>query len=314
LALNDDCEDKAAGLTTHHADSRLSVRIPRTGPYYLYLGDGQQQGGDAYSYRLHVGPRRPDFELRVVPSSVNARAGTTVPITVHALRKDGFDGEILLGLMDSPAGFTLSGGRIPAGQQVVRATLTVPPEAMNPMSLVLAGQAVIERRTVSRLAVPADDMMQAFIYRHLVPAEDFQVAVTGTPRRSSAIGVLTTRPVRIPVGGTARIPVAIPTRSFFGEIQLELSNPPAGLSIESVSMGRRGSVLVLRSDADQVQRGLEGNLIVNVFAGKTEDDSGKGKEQRKKRRILLSALPAIPFEIAGHHPASVHRNTAGTTP
>jgi hypothetical protein len=55
---------------------------------------------------------------------------------------------------------------------------------------------------------------------------------------------------------------------------------------------------VFRSEADEVEPGLKGNLIVNVFAEKAGEDSGKGKEQRKKRRILLSALPAIPFEIS----------------
>ena len=185
LSLSDDYEDKASGLTTHHADSQISARISNPGLYYIHLGDAQQQGGDAYSYRLRIAPRRPDFRLHVVPSNVNARAGTTVPITVHAMRKDGFDGDIMLALKDAPTGFTLAGGRIPAGQDAIRATLTVPPEAMNPVPLSLAGQAVIQRRTVTRLAVPADDMMQAFIYRHLVPAEDLQVAVTGTPRRSA---------------------------------------------------------------------------------------------------------------------------------
>lgn len=300
VAMNDDYEDKTAGLTTHHADSRLSAIIQRSGHYYLYLGDGQQQGGEAYSYRVHLRPLRPDFELRVVPSSVNARAGTTVPITVHAMRKDGFDGDIVLGLHESPPGFVLSGGRIPAGCDILRATLTVPSEATSPISLSLAGQAFIQRRTVTRLADPADDMMQAFIYRHLVPAEDFQVAVTGTARRSRIMGVLTRRPVSIPVSGTVKVPVIIPTRSFFGEIQVELDDPPAGLSIESVALGRQGSWIVLRSEAEEIESGLKGNLIANVFAAKTGEDSGKGKEQRKRRRILLSALPAIPFEIAGH--------------
>jgi hypothetical protein len=299
LALNDDFEDKTSGLTTHHADSRLSATIPEDGLYYLYLGDSQQQGGDAHSYRLRIGAAQPDFELRVVPSSVNARAGTTVPITVHAMRKDGFDGEILLSLQDSPPGFTLSGGRIPSAEDLVRATLTVPAEAMEPTSISVAGQAVIDSRTVTHLAVPADDMMQAFIYRHLVPAESLQVAVTGTPRRSSGMHVLTSEPVRIPIGGTSKVPIDIPTRSFFGAIQLELGNPPEGLSIESVSLDSEGSTIILLSEAGKIEPGLQGNLIVNVFAAKTGDDSGKGKEQRKKRRILLSALPAIPFEIVG---------------
>jgi hypothetical protein len=71
-----------------------------------------------------------------------------------------------------------------------------------------------------------------------------------------------------------------------------------GLSIESVSLTDRAVQSLLRSKGNEIERGLKGNLIVNVFAGKTGEDSGKGKEQRKKRRILLSALPAIPFEIS----------------
>ena len=99
---------------------------PSAGTYYLHLYDAQNQGGPEYAYRLRISPPRPDFELRVVPSSVNARAGTAVPITVHALRRDGFDGPIDLELKDAPAGFSLSGAKIPAGQAKVRLTLTVP--------------------------------------------------------------------------------------------------------------------------------------------------------------------------------------------
>ena len=36
---------------------------------------------------------RPDFELRVVPSAINAVSWKLKPVTVFALRKDGFDGE-----------------------------------------------------------------------------------------------------------------------------------------------------------------------------------------------------------------------------
>ena len=62
-----------------------------------------------------------------MPSSINVRAGASVPLTVYALRKDGFSGEIALALKDAPAGFALSGGRVPAEQDQVRLTLTVPP-------------------------------------------------------------------------------------------------------------------------------------------------------------------------------------------
>ncbi len=178
LAFNDDHEDKGAGLTTHRADSLLSITLPANGTYYLALGDAQHKGGPAYGYRLRISPPQPDFELRVVPSSVNVRAGAAVSLTVYALRKDGFSDEIALTLKDAPSGFTLSGGKVPAGQDQAKVTLKVPPTpTKEPVSLHLEGRAIIQGREVVRPAVPADDMMQAFFYRHLVPAKDLKVAV-----------------------------------------------------------------------------------------------------------------------------------------
>ncbi len=178
LAVNDDYEDKGAGLTTHHADSYISTILPANGTYYIHLGDAQQKGGAAYSYRLRISPPQPDFELRVVPSSINARVRSTVPITVYALRKDGFSDDITVVLRDAPSGFNLSGGRVPAKQDQVKLTLKVPPTpTKESISLRLEGRAVIGGREVVRPAIPADDMMQAFIYHHLVPAKDLKVAV-----------------------------------------------------------------------------------------------------------------------------------------
>jgi hypothetical protein len=190
LAFNDDHEDKGAGLTTHHADSLLRTALPADGTYYLHISDAQHKGGEVYGYRLRISPPRPDFELRVVPSTINARAGATVPITVYALRKDGFSGEIALALKDAPSGFALSGGRVPADKDQVNLSLKTPPTSTKePVSLCLEGRAVIEGREIVRQAVPADDMMQAFFYRHLVPAKDLKVAVIGRaspPRQGPA--------------------------------------------------------------------------------------------------------------------------------
>jgi len=178
LAANDDYEDKGAGLTTHQADSRLRATLPANGTYYLYIGDAQHKGGESYAYRLRISLPQPDFELRVVPSSINARAGATVPVTVYALRKDGFSNDIAMTLKDAPRGFTLSGGRVPANQDQVRLTLKVPPmPSKEPISLSLEGRAMIQGREVVRPAVPAEDMMQAFFYRHLVPAKELKIAV-----------------------------------------------------------------------------------------------------------------------------------------
>ena len=310
LAANDDHEDKGAGLTTHHADSRLSVTIPADGTYSLRLGDTQNQGGSAYAYRLRISPNRPDFELRVVPSSINARAGETVPITVYALRRDGFSDEITLELKEAPRGFTLGGGWIPAGQDKVRLTLTVPPfPSEKPLKLRLEGRALIEGSEIRRSAVPAEDMMQAFIYRHLVPAKDLVVAVTGRGWSGNAAnfrgkGQFAAAPkpfvnelVKLPAGGTARVQMPSRAGAILDQIQLSLSDPPEGITVEKVPSGQGTVAVLLRADAAKVKPGLKGNLIVNVFVERTF--AGQSGKKSNTRRIPLGTLPAIPFEIVG---------------
>lgn len=301
LAANDDCEDKGAGLATHHADSHLCLTLPADGTYYLHLSDAQNKGGTAYGYRLRVSPPRPDFELRVVPSSLNTRAGATVPVTVYALRKDGFNDDIRLALKDAPAGFTLSGGWVPAHQDQVVVTLTVPPTPTEePVTLLLEGRAVVQGREIVRPVVPADDMMQAFFYRHLVPAREFEVVVGGRGGFRGPVSVVGETPVRIPAGGTARVQIVAPGNRLAAQVRLELSEPPEGITIQKVISSREGAEIVLQSDASQARPGLKGNLIVNVLRAGSQA-SGGGRAQTNRRLPSLGALPAIPFEIVEPH-------------
>ena len=295
LAANDDHEDKGAGLTTHHADSRLSATLPSDGVYYLRLGDTQNQGGPAYAYRLRISPDRPDFALRIVPSSITARPGSTVPLTVHALRKDGFDQDIALQLKDPPPGYTLSGAWVPAGQDSVRLTLTVPWDAEGePFELNLEGIATIDGQEVRRPAVAAEDMMQAFIYRHLVPSQGLVLAVSGRPMAPTRL--LDETPIKLLAGSTTKVRFFLRNRQLANQLQLTLSEPPDGISIKNVSPTPQGIAVALHADAEKVKSGLKGNLLVEAFikrAAKRKD----GKPRGGKRRVPLGPLPAIPFEI-----------------
>lgn len=296
LATNDDHEDKAAGLHTHHADSILRATLPTDGIYYIHLSDAQRQGGAEYAYRLRISPPRPDFELRVTPSSPSARGGN-VPLTVHVLRKDGFSGEIDLALKDAPAGFTLKGAKVPANQDQVRLTLSVPPSQFDePLTLRLEGHAKIGDREIVRPAVPAEDMMQAFAYRHLVPSKELMVLASGGGLSRTGIKILTPTPLRIPAGGAARIRVAIPTNTFRGKVQLELSNPPKGISIRETSPIREGTEIVLQADATLAKPGLKGNLIIQALVERTPL-FGTDKGSANRRPTPMGTLPAIPFEI-----------------
>jgi hypothetical protein len=178
LAWNDDREDLGSGLNTHHADSYLLARLPADGTYSVQLGDTARNAGDEFAYRLRLGEAQPDFALRVVPSSVSLRSKSSAQISVHAIRKDGFTGPIKLSLKNPPPGFSASPASISGTQEVVRLTLkTTLVETTEPVNLTIAGSARIGEDEVSHEAVPAEDRMQAFLWRHLVPAAELKALV-----------------------------------------------------------------------------------------------------------------------------------------
>ena len=303
LVINDDTEDKGSGLVTHHADSQLQLSLPGTGAFYIHLGDTQKKGGQGYTYRLRVSARRPDFDLRVVPSGINARPGSVVPLTVYALRRDGFNEDIRLELLDPPPGFALSGGWVPANEESEELTLTIPPNTKEDLYVLrLVGRAEIKGREIVRTVVPADDMMQAFIYHHLVPAEELLVSVSGKAlvragMRRAGKAVSPEESLRIPSGGTVRYQLPIPNRPNLNDVQVELSNPPDGITILRMIRGLGGLVMLFSADAEMAKPGLKGNLVLNVFVERTVP--GRNGKPGSKRKVPVGTFPAIPFEVVG---------------
>jgi hypothetical protein len=301
LMINDDFEDIGAGLTTHHADSQLHVTLPADGSFFIHVGDTQKKGGLAYAYRLRVSARRPDFELRVVPSTVSARPGSTIPVTVHALRRDGFDQDVKLSLKEPANGFAISGGWVPADQNKVQITLTVPADAREePYVVQLEGRADMRGRELVRPAIPAENMMQAFIYFHLVPAENLLVYVTGKapPKAMVAAGQEQKSPenlLKIPAGGMVRYPLPIPNRRNVSDVGVELSEPPPGITLVRVIREPTGLVMLVAADAEMAKPGLQGNLILNVYAERMVP--GRNGRPGTKRRVPVGTFPAVPFEV-----------------
>ncbi|MGD0389629.1 MAG: PPC domain-containing protein [Tepidisphaeraceae bacterium] len=188
LAVNDDFDDKAAGLVTHQADSYLTATLPTDGTWYVHLRDVQGQGGPEYAYRLRIGHPRPDYQLLLEPSSISVRAGESAEVTVHAIRRDGFCGPIRLAMTGDSRGFRLPGAVIPAKQDKAQFKLLAPAWTSDqPVRLHLEGHATIGGQDVSRPVVPSDDMMQAFAYWHLVPAEELIAMVQPSRARPDQI-------------------------------------------------------------------------------------------------------------------------------
>jgi hypothetical protein len=160
----------------------------------------------------------------------------------------------------------------------------------------MEGRATIAGREVVHPAVPAEDMMQAFEYRHLVPTEELKVAVGGKPVGRGILRILGKTPIKIPAGGTASVQIDAPPRVFSERLRLVVTEPAEGISVKTVSPSPQGTEIVLESDAAKMKPGQKGNLIV-VASAKGVAAPGKGKPKSPLRAVPVATLPAIPFEI-----------------
>ena len=303
IAFNDDFDDKGSALLTHNADSYLTFTAPATGRYYIHLSDSQRKGGPEYGYRLRISQPRPDFALRIVPSCINARPGVVVPVTVYALRKDGFSGDIRLELKDAPEGFLLSGGVIPAGQDKVTATVTFPPNPLEkPVNLTVKGQATINRLSIVHPAVPADDMIQAFMYHHLVPASELLAVNMGTggpSRGKPPFTVVGSTPMELLKDRTGKVVLSCKLRPFdVSRTHLEVSEPSEGITVEGLAAVPEGIAITFRADTTKIKPGQAGNLLIEVFNEYLAP--AKDGKPAEKKSWPGGYLPAIPFKVVEH--------------
>lgn len=216
LAYNDDAEDPLAGTNTHDADSYLSLKLPAAGTYYVHVGDTARAGGEEYGYRLRIGPPRPDFALFAVPSSaaMSLKGGANIP--VQLVRKDGFTGPVKVAIKAPSPGFVASPMTISGTQSLTRLWVrTTLPESRQPVALVVEGRAKIGDREVVHAVVPAEDRMQAFLWRHIVPAESALNVVVFSPtyqplakrvRRAPVPRPVEPKPAAVSADGTAAKP------------------------------------------------------------------------------------------------------------
>jgi len=298
LAFNDDYEDKAAGLLTQSADSHLTFTAPADGLYYIHMGDVLGKGGREYAYRLRISEPMPDYALFITPSAINGHAGASVPVTVQAVRRDGFSGDISISFKDASTGFTLDGGKIPSGQDKVRATLTFPQTMPGkPVFLALEGHASITGRDITHPVQPAEDMIQAFMYHHLVPADELIAMAPAAPIGKPPMKVVSPGPMQLTAGGSGQAVLSVAGRAPFkiANTRLQLNEAPDGISVGDISATANGAAISFKADAAKVQPGLKGNFIIEAFL-ETTPPPVKGKPSESKLSSI-GFLPAIPFEI-----------------
>jgi hypothetical protein len=139
-------------------------------------------------------------------------------------------------------------------------------------------------------------MMQAFIYRHLIPSHEFLVAVRGGGRPGPPVELAGNGPVQIPVGGAAQVRVLTPPNPKLKDVKFELREPPDGISIDGIEVESSGVSFNIKAAPDIVKPGLEDNLIVEAFVEPSPPPKDvKGPKQ--PQRVSAGVLPAIPIEI-----------------
>lgn len=306
IAFNDDFVDATQAMQTHHADSQLIARVPAQ-KTYLHITDAQQNGGPEFAYRLSLNAPQPDYELRVTPSSIMARAGQTVPITVFAMRHEGFREDIQVALVDPPAGFDLAGGVIPGSADQASMTLTMPRQtSTEPIILEMEGSAKQRSsgRAMVRPAIPAENMMQAFIWNTLVPVENWNVVVSKKQAAKLPFKVLMPAPrITLPSAGSFVLPVAPIAKDVRGDqLSLQVIEPSQGISAAIITNPMGAYAIELTVDEEQVERGLRGNLLMTltreVMPEATSPDSNEAAPTAKPWSTNYGLLPAIPFEIS----------------
>ena len=269
LASNDDWEDRSTGLLTHHADSRIDVVLPDSGTYFIRLDDVQGNGGDRFAYRLLIGGQQPDFQLRVVPSSLRIPRQGAAIATVHAIRSGGFTGPVRLSVSGAPPGLELERAVIPEGADSVQLTIKASQRAEEQIvPLEIEGTARPVAQAVSRRAEPSEDMMQAFLYRHLVMSSHLLVQIVKPDPVTVTLtlpkdGVIRTRP------GAEIALTAMVTRTAEVQqagVRLTLSDPPEWLTLGTASIGRQGGSEVVLKISPNAEPGQSATVVLNGSA------------------------------------------------
>jgi hypothetical protein len=287
LAENDDFVDPDHPLVLHHSDSRLTFTFPAAGDYLLRLRDTQGKGGAEYAYRLVVAPPKPDCVLRLVPDMQRVAKGDSVAVTVTADRRDGFGGEVNLAVQNLPPGFVSSDAIIPAGQAQAKLTITAPPDApLNVFSPAIVGTGTLNNQPFTRTAGGAEDVMQAFSYRHVVPTKEFVVAVIET----SLFGLSTDAPpkdgLQVKQGAEAKVLVKA-TRKDGAKFPINLAvvDAPAGITVKTDPIpADKNELPITISVPKQAPVGWKVNVILS-------GTMSTGKETATR------TAPAIPIKI-----------------
>ncbi len=251
------------------ADPLGKLEIKEDGVYRLQLRDlfGGTRSEARHVYRLIIRKPAPDFALaawalhmnlrngdrNALSKPISLRAGATTALEVVVVRRDGFDGEIDLGMSDLPEGVSACGLKIPAGKSVGTLLISASESASAAHGVAkIFGRARIDGKTVTRpcrlasMVWPVKDASQEIPNPRLVA--DVPVSVSRSEGAPVTIAAAENKVWEVKAGDKLAIPLKVTWRSEFTGAAIKLTPMGAdfrGVQAVDIPLKAAGSEVVL---------------------------------------------------------------------
>ena len=302
LAWNDDYEWLNIGIKTHHSDSYILFELPSDGKYFIKVSETQAKGGENFDYQLRIDKPKPDFTVFMTPSALNGMSVASVPIRLEIFRKDGFKDAVDVVVKKGPRGLTLHGAHIPKGVNKIDITISAPRKVKPGLyDITLAAEAQINKKWIKNDVVPTDEIMQAFLYTHLVPTKQATFNII----RKGWLPVKPALPMKIALypGGVHEFKLLDYQHKNrrkkireCKELLFQLLSPPKGVTLVKTGYNNKHYLLYLKVAKNA--KPWQGNLIIECIE--------KGIRKRKGQTdrpytYSIGYLPAIPLKIMPLH-------------
>lgn len=158
------------GEYVQYVDPYIALELPVSGTYKVVFSERTQKGGKDYQYWIRIGKPQPDFTVYSSLSAINFSADGWARVKFYVDRKNGFTNDVRIVSED-----------IAIDDPMIRTNLTDKVVVFHrkdalpahPVPTKIYAEAQVNGQTIRRQVIPAEEMMQAFAYNHLVPAESF---------------------------------------------------------------------------------------------------------------------------------------------
>lgn len=219
------------------------VEIKQDGIHRLQVRDlfGGTRNDPSNKYRMIIRKAAPDFAIvgwalhmnlrngdrSAYSKPIALRAGTTMPIEVVAIRRDGFDEEIELVMENLPKGVTATGLKIPKGKERGIIVISVDENAPRGFQLAsLYGQAKINGEVVKRqgqlasMQWPVRDGRSDIPSPKLIP--EIPVSVSGNEKSTISVAAKEDKVWEVTEGEKLTIPLVLNRRCDFSGANISL--------------------------------------------------------------------------------------------